>query len=53
MTPFEAVYGCEPPSVSTYMPGSTTNALVDRELLDLDAVLRDLKLNLNAAQSRM
>ena len=39
MTPFEAVYGCEPPSVSTYMPGSTTNALVDRELLDLDAVV--------------
>ncbi|KAJ8623465.1 hypothetical protein MRB53_031994 [Persea americana] len=41
------------PSVSTYMPGSTTNALVDRELLDCDALLRDLKLNLNATQSRM
>ncbi|XXG42950.1 hypothetical protein AAC387_Pa01g3099 [Persea americana] len=53
MTPFEAVYGCPPPSISNYIPGSTSNGQVEQELLQRDAILCDLKLNIKAAQNRM
>lgn len=53
MTPFKAVYGRPPPSISNYIPGSTSNGQVERELLQRDAILRYLKLNIKAAQNRM
>lgn len=53
MNPIEAVYGRPPPSISTYVLGSTLNGQVVRDLLDRDTLLHDLKLNIKAAQNRM
>ncbi|KAJ8617731.1 hypothetical protein MRB53_013917 [Persea americana] len=60
MTPFEAVYGYSPPSIETYVRG-TTNAHhveqdahhVEQELLTRDRILRLLRENLSVAQPRM
>ncbi|XP_024195599.1 uncharacterized protein LOC112198707 [Rosa chinensis] len=53
MTPFEALYGYEPPSVIPYLPGSTSVAAVDQQLRNRDTLLAALKRNLQVAQSRM
>ena len=53
MTPFQALYGYEPPSVQTYLPGSTTIANVDQDLRNRNELLAVLKRNLERAQSRM
>uniref|UniRef100_A0A2N9EXV4 RNA-directed DNA polymerase n=1 Tax=Fagus sylvatica TaxID=28930 RepID=A0A2N9EXV4_FAGSY len=52
-TPFEAVYGREPPTLLTYVLGSARVASVEEELLQRDQVLKILKDNLKNAQVRM
>ena len=49
-TPFEVVYGREPPSLLTYVPGTTKVATVEMELMKRDQILKDLKENLKMAQ---
>ncbi|KAK8916726.1 hypothetical protein KSP39_PZI022713 [Platanthera zijinensis] len=53
LTPFEVVYGRPPPTLSSYEPGSTAVAAVDRALRDRDRTLTTLRENLRAAQDRM
>lgn len=45
-TPFEVVYGREPPSLLAYIPGTAKVAAVEEELIRRDQVLEDLKENL-------
>uniref|UniRef100_A0A2N9GX58 Integrase catalytic domain-containing protein n=1 Tax=Fagus sylvatica TaxID=28930 RepID=A0A2N9GX58_FAGSY len=45
-TPFEVVYGREPPSLVTYVPGTAKVAAVEDELLQRDLVLANLKENI-------
>lgn len=53
MTPFEAVYSRPPPSISSYVPGSTVVHVVDVALRSRDQTLACLKSNMAAAQNRM
>ncbi|KAK8933854.1 hypothetical protein KSP39_PZI015295 [Platanthera zijinensis] len=53
LTPFEVVYGRPPPSLSSYKPGGTAVAAVDRALRDRDRTLATLRENLRTAQDRM
>ena len=53
ITPFEAVYGCISPSVSSYTRGSTNVHQVDQNLRTRDQILQLLKNNLCNAQARM
>ena len=52
-TPFEVVYGREPPSLLTYVPGIAKVATVEIELMKRDQILKDLKENLKMAQDQM
>ena len=52
-TPFEVVYGREPPSLLAYVPGTARVAVVEEELIRRDEVLKELKQNLKAAQEQM
>jgi hypothetical protein len=51
MTPFEAVYGQNPPSVLSYMPGVSKVQEVDNNLAVHEAILHTLKTNLAMAQN--
>ena len=53
MTPFEAVYGQKPPSVLSYLPGTSKVQAVDQTLTVRGDILRTLKENLVMAQNRM
>ncbi|CAN6561761.1 unnamed protein product [Malus baccata var. baccata] len=53
MTPFQAVYGYPPPTVSSYLPGSSPVHSVDIALGDRDALLKQLREHLQLAQHRM
>jgi hypothetical protein len=53
MTPFEAVYGQNPPSFLSYLPGVSKFLVVDQTLKFLEAILRNLKEKNFMAQSRM
>ncbi|CAL8120388.1 unnamed protein product [Prunus armeniaca] len=53
MSPFQALYGYEPPTIETYVPGSFVVHQVDITLQDRDALLRRLRHNLQLAQQRM
>lgn len=53
MTPFQALYGSPPPTISMYLPGSTAVHAVDVALRDRDSLLRLLKSNMDIAQNRM
>jgi hypothetical protein len=53
MTPFETVYGKNPPSVLSYMPGVSKVQEVDQTLLVREAILRTLKDNLVMAHNHM
>uniref|UniRef100_A0A2N9GGR4 Chromo domain-containing protein n=1 Tax=Fagus sylvatica TaxID=28930 RepID=A0A2N9GGR4_FAGSY len=53
MTPFEALYGYEPPTILDYIPGTTKVAAVDDYLHQQQRILGLLKENLLSAQSRM
>lgn len=53
MTPFQALYGTPPPTVSMYLPGTTTVHSVDVALQNRDELLRSLKSNMSITQNRM
>ena len=52
-TPFEIVYGRPPPAMIRWGQGETRVEAVQRDLLDRDEALRQLKLQLKRAQDRM
>jgi hypothetical protein len=53
MTPFEVVYGQNPPSVLSYLPGASKVQAVDLTLTTREAILHTLKENLVMAQNHM
>jgi hypothetical protein len=53
ISPFEAVYGVPPPSLLSYVPGTTKIQAVDDLLHSRTELLQDLRLNLNVARDRM
>lgn len=52
-TPFEIVYGRPPPKLTRWLQGETRVEAVQRELIDRDEALRQLKNQLLKAQERM
>lgn len=52
-TPFELVYGCPSPSLTSYPEGDSPNAEVDHELKEQDIMLQELKQILGASIRRM
>ncbi|KAD4384176.1 hypothetical protein E3N88_24344 [Mikania micrantha] len=52
-TPFNVVYGRDPPALHPYVSGETKNADLEAQLIDRDDMLKLLKINLSKAQSRM
>jgi hypothetical protein len=53
MIPFEVVYGQKPPSVLSYLPGTSKVQAVDQTLTVLEDILHTLKENLVMAQNHM
>ena len=53
MTPFEAAYGQKPPSVLSYLLGTSKVQAVDLTLKSRADILRTLKENMVMAQNRM
>jgi hypothetical protein len=53
MSPFQALYGRQPPTIPYYTRGSTPIQTLDASLIDRNELLRVLKENLLAAQNRM
>jgi hypothetical protein len=53
MTPFEAVYGYPPPSLISYVPGTTANLAVDAQLKDRNSIINLLKEHLHKARNQM
>jgi hypothetical protein len=53
MTPFEVVYGHKPPSVLSYLSGTSKVQAVDQTLTVQEDILCTLKENLVMAQNRM
>lgn len=52
-TPFEIVYGRQPPNLVSYPEGDSPNAEVDRELVERDIMLKELKETLGVSIGRM
>ena len=52
-TPFEVVYGREPPNLLSYVPGTSKVEVVDNMLQARDKVVKDLRCQLQQAQARM
>lgn len=52
MTPFKALYGCDSPTLVNYIVGTACNAQVDRELQEIDELLRALKKKFLAKSNR-
>lgn len=53
MSPFQALYGREPPTLARYTQHSSSHKLVEAYFLHRDEVLEKLKGNLLQAQHRM
>jgi hypothetical protein len=53
ITPFEAVYSYAPPSLLSYVPGTSANLAVDSQLKDRNSMVNLLKEHLQQAQNRM
>lgn len=53
MTPFQALYGWPPPTVTTYVPGTSKIADLDELLTQRTHILQLLKDNLTRAHNRM
>ncbi|KAD4180155.1 hypothetical protein E3N88_28746 [Mikania micrantha] len=52
-TPFNVVYGRDPPTLHSYVTGDTNNADLEAQLLLRDDMLQLLRANLQKAQDRM
>ncbi|MDV3201053.1 MAG: hypothetical protein Q8877_02475 [Sweet potato little leaf phytoplasma] len=52
-TPFEAVYGRKPPVITRFLKGETLVEAVQKELIDRDEALQQLKQHMLRAQNRM
>lgn len=52
-SPFEIIYGRPPPTLLSYVPGTAKVAAVECELLDRDAMIRDLREKIQQTQNRM
>lgn len=52
-SPFEIVYGRQPPTLLTYIPDTARVVAVEQELLGRDILLRELKEKIQHAQNRM
>jgi hypothetical protein len=52
-TPFEVVYVYPPPSLLSYVPGTSANLVVDSQLRDRSTIINLLKEHLQQAQNRM
>jgi hypothetical protein len=52
-TPFEVVFGRSLPTLLTYILGTARVEVVESALLDRDALLKDVQVNLQSAQNRM
>ncbi|WMV36971.1 hypothetical protein MTR67_030356 [Solanum verrucosum] len=52
-SPFQVVYGCEPPWLQSYMAGSSQVDAVDRALIERDVALQDIRAKLQQAQHKM
>jgi len=52
-SPFEVVYGRPPPSLLSYIPGTTQNVVVEDALVTRDTVLREVRRQLLGTQNRM
>lgn len=53
MTPFEVIYGREPPKLLIYISGTARVAQVEHELLERDKVLKDVWGHISRAQGRI
>ena len=53
MTPFEAVYGRPPPYLISYVPGTTKVVAVEKEFLERDVIIQELKKRIKEAQAKM
>ena len=53
ITPFEAVYGVPPPTLLSYISGTTKVQAVDDFLRSREEILLELRKQLSAAQNRM
>ena len=53
MTPYEAVYGQQPPSLVYYLPSTSKVNVMDSLLQNRESTLTTLKKNLAMAQNRM
>ncbi|KAL5728994.1 hypothetical protein ACHQM5_002008 [Ranunculus cassubicifolius] len=53
MSPFQVVYGVPPPSMVSYVPGTTKLQAVDAHLRSREDLLKELRQNLLTSQSRM
>lgn len=53
MSPFEALYGCKPPTIPAYTCESTFISILDEALTIRDELLLSLKANMLQAQNRM
>lgn len=53
MTPFNAVYSREPPTLEQFLSGETKTEAVGQEYANRDELLRQLAFNLSKAQQRM
>lgn len=52
-SPFEVVYGRSPPALLTYVSGTAKVQAVERELVDRDIMIKELKGKIQLAQNRM
>ncbi|XP_042972694.1 uncharacterized protein LOC122304486 [Carya illinoinensis] len=53
ITPFEALYGYPPPNLLAYVPGTSSNDVVDNQLRSREELLILLRDNMLRAQQRM
>lgn len=53
MTPYQAVYGVEPPAHLPYLPGDSAKDVVDRLCLTRELTLQLLRAHLMKARHRM
>lgn len=53
ISPFQAVYGVSPPTMLSYVPGTTKVQAVDEFLRTREEILRELHRNLKNSQERM